>query len=352
MEKTMYTELYHHGILGQKWGIRRYQNPDGSLTEEGKKHYGYKYSDHNREVFRNRINTAKKAGSVIGGAIGAGVGLAGDVAFTLGTGYIAPYLQVTLPVATSTVGARAVSSVIENIGYRSLKDFDKNAQIYKQQTEQDNPGSKSAINSLRKDYSANRWDQNGLILSNESKKTITEIANDKTVKSSYKKIKDLSQDYSHYWSMNSKDKDGYRLVDKYSILAGLISANEKGLSGRSKEFEVRWFRDDDGEQNDYAYSLYLLDKGKHSEVSKAIKDYKNALNNTVKDYFGNHYEDNIGNDKFAYPVNKFVTDKVNDELARNGWNPSTYAFVNDESADYASKELNKAKKEYDKYKNV
>ena len=29
-------ELYHHGIKGQRWGIRRYQNPDGTLTEEGK----------------------------------------------------------------------------------------------------------------------------------------------------------------------------------------------------------------------------------------------------------------------------------------------------------------------------
>lgn len=28
--------LYHHGIKGQKWGVRRYQNPDGSLTEEGR----------------------------------------------------------------------------------------------------------------------------------------------------------------------------------------------------------------------------------------------------------------------------------------------------------------------------
>ena len=35
----MQYELYHHGILGMKWGIRRYQNKDGSLTEAGKKRY-------------------------------------------------------------------------------------------------------------------------------------------------------------------------------------------------------------------------------------------------------------------------------------------------------------------------
>ena len=32
-------ELYHHGILGQKWGVRRYQNLDGSLTAAGKRKY-------------------------------------------------------------------------------------------------------------------------------------------------------------------------------------------------------------------------------------------------------------------------------------------------------------------------
>ena len=33
--------LAHHGIKGQKWGVRRWQNDDGSLTDAGRKHYGY-----------------------------------------------------------------------------------------------------------------------------------------------------------------------------------------------------------------------------------------------------------------------------------------------------------------------
>lgn len=35
----METYLAHHGILGMKWGVRRYQNEDGTLTEAGKARY-------------------------------------------------------------------------------------------------------------------------------------------------------------------------------------------------------------------------------------------------------------------------------------------------------------------------
>ena len=32
------SQLYHHGILGMKWGVRIFQNKDGSLTSDGKRH--------------------------------------------------------------------------------------------------------------------------------------------------------------------------------------------------------------------------------------------------------------------------------------------------------------------------
>lgn len=39
IERASSDELKHFGIKGQKWGVRRFENPDGTLTEEGKKRY-------------------------------------------------------------------------------------------------------------------------------------------------------------------------------------------------------------------------------------------------------------------------------------------------------------------------
>lgn len=48
-------DLQHHGILGQKWGVRRYQNKDGSLTSEGKARLGYDGSSGDRT--REKVNS-------------------------------------------------------------------------------------------------------------------------------------------------------------------------------------------------------------------------------------------------------------------------------------------------------
>lgn len=49
-------EIYHAGIKGMKWGIRRYQNADGSLTPAGKKRYGEDvHEDYRRAHDKKRI---------------------------------------------------------------------------------------------------------------------------------------------------------------------------------------------------------------------------------------------------------------------------------------------------------
>lgn len=62
-------ELYHHGIKGQKWGIRRFQNKDGSLTPAGQKRYGdlspaeRKKSEQEEKTRNNGLNVRRLATS-------------------------------------------------------------------------------------------------------------------------------------------------------------------------------------------------------------------------------------------------------------------------------------------------
>lgn len=51
-------ELEHHGIKGQKWGVRRFQNEDGTLTAEGMARYG------------NKKDYSDKKGSLVKAAVG------------------------------------------------------------------------------------------------------------------------------------------------------------------------------------------------------------------------------------------------------------------------------------------
>ena len=69
-------EVYHHGIKGQKWGKRRYQNEDGTLTLEGRARYGkgQEKKDAKIELSTQRGEKMIDNGRSKAGAIGRTVG--------------------------------------------------------------------------------------------------------------------------------------------------------------------------------------------------------------------------------------------------------------------------------------
>jgi len=132
----MYNDLYlaHHGVKGQKWGVRRYQNSDGSLTSEGKKRYGrygekliskiesehrnYK-RDPSRTLREENIESVKTLGKrwLASAGIAFGGGFAGGLVSKLGSMEVGT--AITLGSALVSSGYQAV-----NIGTfinRSLK---------------------------------------------------------------------------------------------------------------------------------------------------------------------------------------------------------------------------------------
>lgn len=68
--------LEHSGLIGMKWGIRRYQNPDGTLTEEGKLRYGklnkqqidkvvLKEQEYSKDLVRDFATSVNQAGNIL-----------------------------------------------------------------------------------------------------------------------------------------------------------------------------------------------------------------------------------------------------------------------------------------------
>lgn len=127
--------LMHHGIKGQKWGLRRYQNEDGSLTEAGKKRYGD--SNPNGEFNKARDEGYKKVldyqesqskGKQIAKSIifGEGGRLTYDMARKLGhQSRIRAAINAAFGFGNlATLGGGAVSGSFDTAGANLAKDYE------------------------------------------------------------------------------------------------------------------------------------------------------------------------------------------------------------------------------------
>lgn len=122
-------ELYHHGIKGQKWGVRRYQNEDGSYTPAGKKRYSDGASG-NASSKSGGIDKEKLKKAAKIAAVAAGTGLAAYGAYRFANSDAGRNLVsgAASRIRSSAEGAKARKDLIKDSSFKNVRKMD-NAEL-------------------------------------------------------------------------------------------------------------------------------------------------------------------------------------------------------------------------------
>ena len=218
-------ELMHHGIKGMKWGVRRYQNPDGTLTAEGRKRYGYgtldeegkaaykSYKKGDAKLIAQATGKAAVRGALLGGAVGLATG-----------GPVGGLIGMVGSMAASSLSTAAINS---GKSYIDNKEY-KKALIKQADERRDKENAKEKeTTSDKKEHTDNQSNSVVTSYTNDARKAIERS----DYKSAGRAISEIPYDY--YVEETNKLESQGKTFDEASRIAN-SGKSEHGISPSEK----------------------------------------------------------------------------------------------------------------------
>lgn len=216
-------ELYHHGIKGQRWGVRRYQNADGSLTDAGRKKYNSTNKYLSARDYANYRAKSDKKVNKIRSALAVG-GTSSMVA-------AAVLMCMGNPIAGAAagagmLGAHAASTAIKVIHNKKVKDFKNSmSDVHRHMAEQIDKGEQMY------NISARRGDSAGVKAAIEGGRRILQIDDELTR---------AENDGARKYTLRTNEDGSKTIVsDRYQHLekSGYVKDGQLTAEGKKKKIK-------------------------------------------------------------------------------------------------------------------